>query len=390
MKVWLLWLETWFRQQRDVTACLVTSALPVPLFMMFIMMPFLAMADKEYQNIYNWDAVPFTQIVVVLCTFLLSGVAVFCWSRRTSEEDYPLLSFFTVTVMFCAVTALGLGYGYKDSPIMLLALGMVVLVRALFKPEIYKPICILMLVLFVCSEIGFWTKSIPYAPMLQSPIFTGVALDSWWAFWLRIIYSMIAIPMVVMFFVLAYFMNREKLELERLVVTDSLTGIANRSHFMAQLDMESRRHVRKQQSMCLLMCDVDYFKRINDAWGHPAGDEVLQAVGRILSQSTRAAGDVVARFGGEEFVVLLPHTKLGQAEKVAEKIRKYLSHHIFGEGERSFQVTMSIGVVQVSDGDGERALKAADDNMYRAKQAGRDRVVSSVAMRQGSLESVSI
>lgn len=388
MKAWLLWLESWFRQQRDITACLVTSALPVPLFVVFILMPFLAMADKEYQNIYNWEAVPFTQIVVVLCSFLLSGVAVFSWSRRTSEEDYPLLSFFTVAVMFCAVTALGLGYGYKDSPIMLLALGMVVLVRALFKPEVYKPICVLMLLLFVCSEIGFWTDSIPYAPMLQSPIFTGVALDSWWAFWLRIIYSMIAIPMVVMFFVLAYFMNREKLELERLVVTDSLTGIANRSHFMSCLDMESARHSRKQQPMCVLMCDVDHFKRVNDTWGHPAGDEVLRAVGRVLSQCTRSAGDVVARFGGEEFVVLLPNTRLGQAEKVAEKIRKYLSHHIFGEGDDTFQVTLSVGVVQVNDGDGERALKLADDNLYRAKGGGRDQVVATLVSRQTSLECV--
>ena len=388
MNGWLLWLESWFRQQRDITACLVASALPLPLFFIFILMPFLAMADQDHRHIYNWDVVPFTQIVIVMSSLVLGGVAVFSWSRRTSDADYPWLSLFTVTVMFLAVTALSVSYGYKDSPLMLLCLGMVLLVRALFKPDVYKPISVVMVLLFVCSEIGFWTNTLPYAPMLNAPIFVGEALDNWWSFWLRMIYAMIALPMLVFFFVLGYFMDREKLELERMVVTDVLTGIANRSHFMAQLDMESRRHSRKRQSMCVLMCDVDNFKRVNDTWGHPAGDEVLRAVGRILQQCTRSAGDQVAHFGGEEFVVLLPETKLKQAEKVAEKIRRYLSHHIFGSGDASFQVTMSIGIVQVNDGDGELALKVADDNLYRAKDAGRDRVVATLLSRNTSFECV--
>jgi len=388
VNAWLLWLETWFRQQRDITGCLIASALPLPLFFVFILMPFLAMANTEYQYVYNWNVVPFTQVVVLMSSLVLCGIAVFSWSRRTSNDDYPWLSLFTVAVMFMAVTALSISYGYKDSPLMLLCLGMVLLTRALFKPEVYKPISVVMLLLFVCIEIGFWTSSFPYAPMLKSPIFVGEALDSWWAFWLRIIYGMIALPMLVFFFVLGHFMDREKNELERLVVTDSLTGISNRSHFMAQLDMESRRHVRKQQSMCVLMCDVDHFKRVNDSWGHPAGDEVLRAVGRILQQCTRSSGDQVARFGGEEFVVLLPATKLKQAEKVAEKIRRYLSHHIFGSGDDSFQVTMSIGIVQVNDGDGERALKVADDNLYRAKGAGRDQVMASLLNGNAAFECV--
>ncbi len=388
MQAWLLWLECWFRQQRDITGCLVISALPLPLFLVFFLMPFVATANPQYQAIYNWDVVPFTQVILVFSFLVLGAVAAFCWSRRTSDQDYPWLSLVTVSVAFLAVTAISVSYGYKDSPLMLLCLGLVLLVRALFKPDLYKPISVLMVLAFVCCEIGFWTDTLRYAPMLSQPIFLGEGLNAWWAFWLRLIYFMIASPLVLMFMVLGYFMNREKQELERLVVTDHLTGIANRSHFMAQLDMESRRHSRRQQPMCVLMCDVDHFKQVNDTWGHPAGDEVLQAIGRILKQSTRSAGDVVARFGGEEFVVLLPNTKLSQGQKVAEKIRKYLSHHIFGTGDASFQVTMSIGVAQVSDGDGEQALKVADDNLYQAKGRGRDQVVAGVAQAGHSLECV--
>ncbi|RLT93052.1 GGDEF domain-containing protein [Ketobacter sp.] len=386
MQAWLLWLESWFRQQRDITACLVMSLLPFPLYLVFLLMPFVAMADPEYQGIYNWEVVPFIQIIVLLCALVLAGVAVYCWSRRRSDEDHPWLSLITVTVTFLVVTSISVAYGYKDSPLMLLCLGLMLLVRALFKAEVYKPISVVLGLMFLFYEIGFWTESLDYAPMLTQPIFLGDGLNAWWAFWLRIIYFGVAIPMLIMFMVLGYFMNREKQELERLVVMDSLTGIHNRSHFIACLDQEGRRHSRRQQPMCVLMCDVDHFKQVNDTWGHPAGDEVLKAVGHILTQSTRATGDVVARFGGEEFVVLLPNTRLSQGQKVGEKIRKYLSHHIFGEGDESFQVTMSIGVAQVNDGDGELALKVADDNLYQAKARGRDQLVAGLAHQRGSLE----
>ena len=388
MQAWLLWLESWFRQQRDISACLVISLLPLPLFFVFVLMPITAMADKQYQDIYNWEVVPFTQVVLVLSFILLSGIALFCWYRRESNEDYPWLCLLTVSVAFLAIASISVSYGYKDSPLMLLCLGLVLLVRALFKPDLYKPISVVMGLVFVVCEVGFWTETLPYAPLLKQPIFLGDGLNSWWAFWLRIIYFMIAFPMLLMFMVLGFFMNREKQELERLVVTDALTGISNRSHFMAQLDLESRRHKRRQGPMCVLMCDVDHFKQVNDTWGHPAGDEVIKAVGRILKQSTRSAGDVVARFGGEEFVVLLPDTKLAQGQKVGEKIRKYLSHHIFGEGDATFQVTMSIGVAQVNDGDGELALKVADDHLYQAKERGRDQMVAGLVHQRGSLECI--
>ena len=388
MQAWLLWLESWFRQQRDITACLVISLLPIPLYLIFNLMPLVAALDEEYQGIYDWEVVPFIQIIVGCCTLVLCGVAMFCWSRRRSSEDRPWLCLITVTTTFLVVCSISVAYGYKDSPLMLLCLGLVLLVRALFKPDVYKPMSVVLAFVFICYEIGFWTESLSYAPMLSEPIFVGEGLNAWWAFWLRIIYFLIAFPMLLIFLTLGYFMNREKLELEALVVTDSLTGVSNRSHFMAQLDLESRRHERRSQPLCVLMCDVDHFKQVNDTWGHPAGDEVLKAIGRILKQSTRSAGDVVARFGGEEFVVLLPGTRLSQGQKVGEKIRKYLSHHIFGEGDATFQVTMSIGVAQVSDGDGELALKVADDNLYRAKERGRDQLVAGVAHQRGSLECI--
>jgi diguanylate cyclase (GGDEF)-like protein len=187
---------------------------------------------------------------------------------------------------------------------------------------------------------------------------------------------LIALPLVALFFILGYFMRMEKQELENLSVTDSLTGITNRRDFISKLEIESRRHNRNDMPMSILMCDVDNFKRVNDTWGHAMGDEVLRALGNILKQCVRSNHDVAARFGGEEFVVLLANTSLPQARRVAEKIRRHLSHHIFGSAEESFQVTISVGVAQVDNGDGERGVKLADDYLYKAKQEGRNQVAA--------------
>ena len=309
---------------------------------------------------------------VIIISF---AIASYCWRNRLSTKDYPWLSAITVYVVFSGAIVVSFGYGYRDSPLMLLCLGLLIMVRLLFKPKLYKSAFVIAAVLFVGNEIGFWSGATTYAPLLKVSLFEGGILTSFWAVWLRVIYAMIAVPMVLLFLLLGYLMQAEKNELNRLLVTDELTGLASRAFVMQQLNAECRRQRRSGGALCILMCDVDYFKRINDSWGHGAGDEVLKALGKVLKQTTRNDCDLPGRFGGEEFVVLLPQANLDQAKNIAEKIRKHLSHHIFGEGENSYQVTISIGVAEVTDGQGEKALKQADKNLYLAKEQGRDRVV---------------
>lgn len=374
----MLWLEGWLRQQRDVTACLVLSTLPLPLFLLFLLMPLIAAASPQWQHIYNPQLLPFSQSVLLLVIAALSGVAISCWRLRHDGEDLPVLPLVTVVVAFAGVITISLGYGYKDSPLMLLCLGMLVLVRALFKPAVYKAVFVAMGALFVCSEIAFWTDAFPYAPLLQSPIFIGEQLTPWWAFWLRLIYTMIAVPLVALFFLLAWIMQRERLALEALVRTDSLTGLANRREFLARFEVELHRHERRHKPLCLLLIDLDHFKRINDTWGHPAGDHVLRRMGELLRTSLRRDIDIAARFGGEEFVVLLPQTALPQGRAVAEHLSRQLEALEFFSGNAQFVVTQSVGLVQISGTDADHALRLADQNLYAAKQAGRNCVVASV------------
>jgi len=161
-------------------------------------------------------------------------------------------------------------------------------------------------------------------------------------------------------------------ELERLSVTDDLTGLYNRRYLMDALANEVRRSRRLEHPCALLMGDVDHFKEFNDAHGHLAGDQALAHIAAIMRETTRDV-DCAARYGGEEFVVVLPETEAAGAIETAQRIRSRLA----GDELVGGKVSMSFGVAQFpEDGDTPEALLArADAALYRAKREGRDRVL---------------
>jgi diguanylate cyclase (GGDEF)-like protein len=164
-------------------------------------------------------------------------------------------------------------------------------------------------------------------------------------------------------------------ELEHLAITDALTGLFNRRHLIAVLTRETLRARRHETHFAVLMLDVDQFKRYNDTFGHQAGDDVLVRVAVVLGQTVREGVDVAGRYGGEEFLVLLPETRIDEGERAAERIRSFIENEFWGPDEPR-QVTISIGVAAYP-GDGETPetlIASADAAMYRAKQRGRNRV----------------
>ncbi|MBX6741949.1 MAG: GGDEF domain-containing protein [Acetobacteraceae bacterium] len=165
--------------------------------------------------------------------------------------------------------------------------------------------------------------------------------------------------------------------LAALAVTDTLTGLPNRRGFQERAAPALLAARRRSGAAALLTFDLDRFKAINDGFGHAAGDVVLRGVATALA-STLRAGDVSARFGGEEFVALLPDTSLAAAQEVAERLRTAIRASVPHPAGPDGVVTVSIGVAPVGEGEPEpallAALAAADAALYRAKQAGRDRV----------------
>ncbi|OGX13389.1 MAG: hypothetical protein A2Z92_02105 [Omnitrophica WOR_2 bacterium GWA2_63_20] len=169
-----------------------------------------------------------------------------------------------------------------------------------------------------------------------------------------------------------------------LAVLDRLTGLANRAYFMKRLSQETERCDRYHAAMGLLMLDVDNFKLVNDTLGHLQGDKVLQAIARLLRQSVRAI-DVVGRYGGEEFIVMLPETggaegegvRASSAMVVAERIRKVVED-AFRDHAKPLNVTVSVGVVVRRDPEDRRMeaetlVRLADEQLYKAKAAGKNR-----------------
>jgi len=166
-----------------------------------------------------------------------------------------------------------------------------------------------------------------------------------------------------------------------LAVTDSLTGLYNRRYLTFHLDASLRRLAREGKSLAVAMIDLDHFKAVNDALGHPAGDEVLREVAARLKRSIRAS-DLPARLGGEEFVVVMPDTDLALAETVTSRLRGNIANApiVLAEGQRA-EITVSIGVaVTVGASDTpESLLKRADEALYAAKRGGRNRVMMASA-----------
>ncbi|MEO6059172.1 MAG: diguanylate cyclase [Candidatus Limnocylindria bacterium] len=168
-------------------------------------------------------------------------------------------------------------------------------------------------------------------------------------------------------------------ELERLSVTDELTGLANRRHLDDEIEREVQRHERHERAFAVLLLDVDRFKALNDTHGHPAGDAVLRQLARVLEESTRKE-DTVARFGGEEFLVILPETPAEGATLKAERIRAAIEGHRFAidEGGAEVSVTASIGLALFPKHGRtpETLIAAADQALYHSKQGGRNRVTT--------------
>lgn len=160
---------------------------------------------------------------------------------------------------------------------------------------------------------------------------------------------------------------------------DSLTGLYNRWYVMEKIDSEMNRSLRHGSPVALLMLDIDHFKRINDSFGHPAGDSVLRSFGQVLRESCRVY-DIPGRYGGEEFCIVLPETRIGNTHAVADRIQQRLAEIRFDVGEENVAITASIGIAGLDSVADEglvtstALIERADRALYSAKHLGRNRV----------------
>jgi diguanylate cyclase (GGDEF)-like protein/PAS domain S-box-containing protein len=166
-------------------------------------------------------------------------------------------------------------------------------------------------------------------------------------------------------------------ELKLLATRDSLTGLLNRRYFMESFSSFFENAKRYSVPLSLCLCDLDNFKRVNDAYGHQAGDKVLAGFGEVLRNELRG-GDIAGRYGGDEFIMLFPHTNSAEAAECLERIRSHLENIVFQQGTESYSVSCTAGVAEFHPrmGHPEELVSAADEALYQGKAKGRNCVVA--------------
>ena len=167
--------------------------------------------------------------------------------------------------------------------------------------------------------------------------------------------------------------------LRELATTDAMSGLWNRRHFQALAEGELARARRQGGALSVVLADIDHFKQVNDRYGHEAGDHVIRHVSKTMREQLRA-GDLIGRWGGEEFILLLPGCDAAGAAQLCERMRRHVSGSPCDIGGQQIPVTVSFGVMPLPlDEPFEQAVRHADGALYRAKNAGRNRVVAGMA-----------
>ncbi|MHB8534552.1 MAG: GGDEF domain-containing protein [Sulfuricaulis sp.] len=174
---------------------------------------------------------------------------------------------------------------------------------------------------------------------------------------------------------------RRMAALEQESITDPLMGIYNRRYLDRRLAHEEHRAQRYGLPLSILMIDIDHFKEVNDTYGHPVGDVILRGLGELITDTVRST-DIVARYGGEEIMVIAPSTPIGTAARLADRLRQAvenasLATHVVEGNKKPLHITISIGVAHLGQNhhDTRGLVQSADEAMYRAKREGRNRVV---------------
>jgi diguanylate cyclase (GGDEF)-like protein len=373
------WIEEQLNHRRDIAGCMLVALVALPVAFALAVMGLLGVFHPAVAPLFDPDVLRLTLVVNIGAVLLYAAVAAYCWPRFLSGRPQALLAYSLVTFLLVSSTLMALLYGHLDSPFMVMLFSSFVLARVWFPLRVLAPGLVISLGMLVAAEPLLRFGVMRYAPLLSAPMFTGRSMAPFWDVSMQLIMTITALFFIATTIYLFALMERRHQALASMAREDTLTGLLNRATFMTLLDEECAKQRRSARPACVMMCDVDHFKQVNDNYGHPAGDLVLARLGDLLKSATRYPLDVPARYGGEEFVVLLPETDLAAAQVVAERLGEQLRSQVFESDGRRFSVTLSIGIAQSADSDGEKALRCADANLYAAKHAGRDRVVGSVA-----------
>ncbi|MBF9014225.1 MULTISPECIES: GGDEF domain-containing protein [unclassified Oceanispirochaeta] len=330
----------------------------------------IAVLLLEYLFFPRSDTVEYNHVYKVIFSLILGDGILFLFIPKVLRFEISdlgkkvllLLYLYTLSFLFMGLTYFDLYFGMELSGFLIVLLSLSTMIW--LNPKEFAYLSTFVLFLLILSYLILSSLiTIELEHIIQALVFYGLS----WVLYLSI--STVRIE---------NFLNRITMEkqyemLETESVTDPLTGLYNRRYLKEEIQKELSRSERSGIRFCILMIDIDHFKKINDNYGHITGDDVLKELSTILRNSVRIS-DKVFRYGGEEFIVLLPETVAIDAKILGERIREKIENFSFS-GVRK-KVTISAGIAQTSvDCTQELLIQKADKRLYMAKEGGRNAVV---------------
>lgn len=324
------------------------------------------------------------QAVLLAGVLTLLAMATWLWPRRHRPDPVPRLAVVVTNTIGVSISVVLQMLGPFTAPINLLVIGVLAIGLLLFDRRTMLISFGLFVLMFCGYDMLVLLDQADYAPALSPQTYVDGAPVSWWAFTRHGSFYVGMTVCTSVMFLLFGGIERIDAQLERLSATDTLTGLSNRRHFMECLQSELTFHDGQASPVCVALLDADHFKRVNDSHGHHAGDMVLRKLATLLREHLSNPSELAARLGGEEFALLLPGMPLTSALAVCERLRVRLADHEFKVDGQSIRVTVSIGLVEYRAGEVEAVIQQADRNLYKAKQEGRNRVISSHLAPEGA------
>jgi len=378
------WLTAWFNMgATPARRALLAVGASTPFFILFLSAHAWALREPDVRAGLQAEVMWMLQAVLTVTLLANVGVGLYLWPRRAQPDPVPGAVQVVCVSIATGFSSVAIAAGTFTSGTGLILLGALAVGLLLFEiaPVLlaYAGSVVALVVHDVGVQQGWWA----YAPALRAHAFADGRPAWWLALWRQFMFMGGFITLIFLLLLSFASLDRLQAELARLSNTDGLTGLANRRRFMEVLRNEVARQARTGHPLCLVFIDADHFKDVNDTCGHQAGDAVLCEIGRLMMRCVRTPIDLACRLGGEEFALILPDTTLEQAMGVCTRLRAQLLAESFCESGKIFHVTLSMGLVEGQGLGMEALLALADEQLYRAKADGRDRICATRAPAVG-------
>ena len=370
----------WDPLERSVTdRCMLVAWLMLPFSAGYWLLDEVVLLRPDIAPYYDFAFLASFQHV--LAGFVLAWVALLAlgpWFRKRAPRGERALVWVTIQLYSIGNAVAAVCAGPVTTPHVIVLVGGVAVGFFLFEPRDVVSGMVAAFLVIAASIVGMLEGWMPYAPLLARAPYEGGHVSTWWIALTGVVTAAAGLALVTLFAYLTARLRDRERRLNEAARTDPLTGVANRRRFLEVFTHEFERSRRYGSSLSCVILDLDHFKSINDRYGHAVGDKVLVAAADAFRRSLRVA-DSIARWGGEEFVLLLPQTNQEGAEAVADRCRRSLEDVRVTTDQGAVGVTVSLGVATYPHPhlqSPDALLRRADEALYEAKKGGRNRVVS--------------